>query len=278
MVLAFVLTRVDFSVVEVTGHVPFLWHSFAVEFAFVFISDVIHSADREVHIQTIAIFPFLSRTSSVFLLLGSSTSHEAFVIISLIVVTANFLNDPLTEETLVDRVLITNPFMKFGDPETIGFTLIIISGSISSANGLEVMGTSAPILAEASSCDRSVHTFGDTLILICSLVDSTDRVARIDFKRTHTTLRTGPLVIVVPAFAVLHGLDVGALSSTHISISHAIASTHRKKRIITRTSCVSFSWGEIPVMFIPPPLSDNQLRSCKADRNVCGDRRGSGNT
>jgi hypothetical protein len=229
LVFTFVLTRVHLSVVQVTSLVSFLRDSLTVEFTLVLVSDIIDSTDWKVHIQTIASFSLLSRTSSIRLFLSSSTSHEAFVIISLTVIATDFLNSSLAEETLIHGVLITDSFMEFGDSKTIGFALVIVCSSVTSANWFEVMSASTFIFAESASSNGSVDALGDTLILIGSLVDSTDRIACVDFERTNTTLRSRPLVIVVSTFSILNSLDVGALGTTHVSISHSITSTNREQ-------------------------------------------------
>jgi len=114
----------------------------------------------------------------------------------------------------------------------------------------------------------------DALAFVGSVVDSADRVGGVDLEGTETTHGSGPLVVIVSAFSIFDGLDIGALGSTHIPVCHAIASADWEKRIVTRTSDIGLSWNEIPIMFVPPPLSDDQLRSCKSDVNRGGDLRG----
>jgi len=119
LVLAFVLARVGLSVVQVTCLVSFLGHALAVEFTFVFVSDIVHSADWQINVKTIAFLAFLQSTSSVRGLLGSSTGHEAFVVVGLTVHAADFLDHSLAEVALVHGLTVADSFVELGDAETI---------------------------------------------------------------------------------------------------------------------------------------------------------------
>ena len=270
LVSALVFTAVLLSLIEVTGFVGQLRHSATAELTFISVSHFVNATDWQVNIRADAVFSFLLWAVAIRSFIGLSALEVALVVVGHSVSSTHSFDISFTEEADINAGGSTNSFVEFLNSDTIQFAFVIVCGTISSTDGFEVMGTATIVFAESATRNWSVNAVSNAFALIGSHVDTADGVFGIDFEGTETASWSWPGVVVVSTFTIFHRFDVGALGTAHVGIGHTIRPTYREEGVITRTSHIIFTRGEVPIIWVSPPLCDNKLGPVESGLNLGG--------